>query len=169
MQIAASLDLEGLSRASKITIYKTLIIPVVIYVAEAWNLSKRDESVLGCFEKKILRVIFGPVCIDGEWRRRYNDELYGLYSDTDLVSRIKVQRLIWLGHVERMDIIYKARKVFESNPEGRRRIRGRPRPRWRMQVSEDLNQLGVRNWRQLAEDRAGWKRLLVEAQVHPGL
>ena len=157
-----------LSRASKITIYKTLIIPLLIYGAEAWTLSKKDESVLGCFERKILPVIFGPVRIDGEWRRRYNDELYGLYSDTDLVSRIKVQRLRWLGHVERMDINAPARKVFESNPEGRR-SRGRPRLRWRTQVERDLNQLCVRNWRQLAKDRAGWRRLLVEAQVHPGL
>ena len=88
--------------------------------------------------------MFGAVRIDGECRRRYNDELYGLYSDTDLGSRIKVQRLRWLGHVERIDINAPARKVFESNPKGRR-SRGKPPLRWHTQVGQDLNQLGVRN------------------------
>ena len=159
---------KALSRTTKLTLYKTLIVPVLLYGAEAWTLSKADEAALGCFERKILRVIFGPVCIDGEWRRRFNDELYGLFSDIDLARRVKIQRLRWLGHVERMETNAPARKVFESTPEGRR-SRGRPRLRWRTQVERDLNQLCVRNWRQLAKDRAGWRRLLVEAQVHPGL
>ncbi|XP_055838279.1 uncharacterized protein LOC129906523 isoform X2 [Episyrphus balteatus] len=51
----------------------------------------------------VLRAIFGPACIDGDWRRRYNNELYGLYKDANLAKRVKVQRLRWLGHVERMD------------------------------------------------------------------
>ena len=50
-------------------------------------MTKADESILGRFERKVLRVIYGPVCIEGEWRRRWNDELYGLYSDVDLARR----------------------------------------------------------------------------------
>ena len=112
--------------------------------------------------------MFGPVCIGGEWRRRFNDELYGLYRDIDLVKKLKIQRLRWLGHVERMDIDAPARRVFVSNPHGQR-DRGRPHLRWRDQVVNDLNQLGVRNWWQLARDRASWRGLLVEAVIHPGL
>ena len=33
-----------LSRATKIILYKTLIIPVVSYGAEAWNLTKKEEK-----------------------------------------------------------------------------------------------------------------------------
>lgn len=104
-----------------------------LYGAEAWTLTKADEYALGCFEGKILRLIYGPVCIDGEWRRRFNQELYELYNDADLVKRIKVQRLRWLGHVERMDTNAPTRKVLESTPAGRR-SRGKPRLRWRTQV-----------------------------------
>lgn len=162
------LSSKALSQRTKETLYKTLIIPVLLYGAEAWTLKESDEKLLRSFERKILRVIFGPVCIEGEWRRRFNHELYGLYSDVDLVKKLKIQRLRWLGHVERMDNNAPARRVFESNPDGVR-SRGKPPNRWRTQVENDLNQLAVRNWRRLARDRAGWRGLLVEAVVHPGL
>ena len=52
-----------------------------------------DETILGQFERKVLRVIYGPVCIEVAWWRKWNDELYGLYSNIDLARRVKVQRL----------------------------------------------------------------------------
>jgi hypothetical protein len=39
----------------KVTIYKTLIKPVLMYGGENWVLSKADELRLGVFERKILR------------------------------------------------------------------------------------------------------------------
>lgn len=62
-------------------------------------------------------MIYSPKCIDGEWKRRSNDELYGLYSD--LSRRVKVQRHSWLLHLERMDNDAPDQKVFDSIPEGR--------------------------------------------------
>ena len=29
----------------------------------------------------MLRRIVGPVCVEGQWRSRYNDELYEMYGD----------------------------------------------------------------------------------------
>ena len=123
-------------------LYKTLIIPVLKYGAESWTMTKADESTLGRFERKVLRVIYGPVCIEGEWRKIWNDELYGLYSDVDLARRSKIQRLRWLCYVERMKTNAWARKVFESTPT-RQCSRGRPRIRWSVQVESDLTQLGA--------------------------
>jgi hypothetical protein len=33
-------------------------------------------KILGVFERKILRAIFGPTNDNGEWRIKYNNELY---------------------------------------------------------------------------------------------
>ena len=43
----------------KIKIYKTIILPVVLYGCEAWSLTLREECRLRVFENRILRRIFG--------------------------------------------------------------------------------------------------------------
>jgi hypothetical protein len=40
---------------NKIKIYKTIILPVVMYGCEAWSLILREESRLRSFENRILR------------------------------------------------------------------------------------------------------------------
>jgi hypothetical protein len=67
------------------------------YGSETWTLSKSDENILGVFERKILRAIFGPTNENGEWRIKYNNELYTrtLYKESDIVTYIKINRLRW--------------------------------------------------------------------------
>ena len=130
------------------------------------TMTTSDEAALGVFERKILRKIYGPLRVgNGEYRRRWNDELYELYNDMDIVQRIKVQRLRWLGHVVRMDTDVPALKVFDSKPAGGSRGRGRPPLRWKDQVEKDLASLGISNWRQLAQKRNNWRALLDSAKI----
>jgi len=43
----------------KIKIYRTIILPVVLYGCETWSLRLREELRLRMFEKRLLRRIFG--------------------------------------------------------------------------------------------------------------
>jgi hypothetical protein len=52
-----------------------LIRPVLLYGNETWVLTKREESQLLVFERKILRMIWGDKIENGVYRRRYNHEL----------------------------------------------------------------------------------------------
>jgi hypothetical protein len=58
-----------LSKNAKIKIYRTIILPVVLYGCESWWLTLREECRLRAFENKVLRRIFGPKRdeITGEW------------------------------------------------------------------------------------------------------
>jgi hypothetical protein len=69
-----------LSKNGNIKIYRTVILPVVLYGCESWSLTLREESRLRVFENKVLRRIFGPKRdeVTGEWRRLHNKELYAL-------------------------------------------------------------------------------------------
>jgi hypothetical protein len=89
------LKLKYITWHSKTQLYKTLIRPVIAYGSEAWVLNKCDENMLNIFEKKILTKIFGAVREGDHWRARYNNELYGLYREQDIVSYIEVGRLRW--------------------------------------------------------------------------
>jgi hypothetical protein len=48
------------SKSVKIKIYRTIILPVVLYSCESWSLTLREECRLRVFENKVLRRIFGP-------------------------------------------------------------------------------------------------------------
>jgi len=41
-------------------IYRTIILPVVLYGCETWSLAMREERKLRVFEDMVLRRIFGP-------------------------------------------------------------------------------------------------------------
>ena len=41
-------------------IYRTIILPVVLYGRETWSLTLREEHRLRVFENRVLRRIFGP-------------------------------------------------------------------------------------------------------------
>ena len=157
-----------ISRKAKTKIYKTLIRPVLTYAAETWTLTKADELKLDVFERKILRRIYGPICENGVWRSRYNHELYQLYQDVHITKHIKICRLRWLGHVERMNNCTSLKRIYSTKPIGRRSV-GRPKLRWMDGAERDLRALGVTNWRRRATEREEWRRLLEEAKTHTGL
>ena len=60
-----------LSKYLNIKIYRTIILPVVLYGFETWSLTLREERRLRVFENRVLRRIFGPKRdeVTGEWRK----------------------------------------------------------------------------------------------------
>ena len=96
---------------------------LLTYGSGTWVLSKSDEARLGVFERNILRAIFGPTNDNGEWRIKYNDELYTLYKDSDIITYTKIKRLRWAGHVIRLEEQNPTRRVFGAVAEGRRQKR----------------------------------------------
>ena len=127
-----------------------------------------SERFLGCFEKRILSTIFRGVQESGMWRRRYIYELYHLYKEPDIVRLIKIHRLRWVGHIERMEEGQPTKHIFYQKPMGSRK-RGRPRSRFKDQIEEDLRKLNIRNWKAKACNREEWNRLLEKAKTHQGL
>jgi hypothetical protein len=92
-----------ISKNPKIKIYKTVILPVVLYGCETWSLTLGEEHRLRVFENRVLRKIFGPKREeDGSWRKLHNDELHDLYSSPNIVRVIKSRRMRWAEHVARM-------------------------------------------------------------------
>jgi hypothetical protein len=88
----------------KIKIYRTIILPVVLYGCKTWSLTLREERRLRVFENRVLRGIFGPKRDEvlQEWRKLHNKELHDLYSSPNIVQVIKLRRMRWAGHVVRM-------------------------------------------------------------------
>jgi hypothetical protein len=78
---------------NKIRLYITLIEPILCYGSVTWTLIHTSEQMLNTFERKILRRIYGPTHEGGYWRPRWNNELYSLYKEPNIVEGIKIRRL----------------------------------------------------------------------------
>ena len=79
---------KAVSRTTKIRMYKTTIRPVVLCGSEAWCLTANGEKNFRIWERKVLRKIFGPICVAGYWKSRTNEEVRQLYGELDLVTDI---------------------------------------------------------------------------------
>ena len=86
------------------------------------------------------------------WRTRYNNELYTLYDELDVVKVVKIGRMMWLVQLFRMQELDPCRKLTVLKPDGTRRV-GKRRLMWLGSVEEDVKNIGVRNWRSESLDR----------------
>jgi hypothetical protein len=82
-------------------IYRTIILPVVLYGCETWSLMWMEEHRLRVFENRVLRRILWPERdeVIGKWRKLHNEEHKGVYSLPNIVWVIKLRRMRWAVHV----------------------------------------------------------------------
>jgi hypothetical protein len=71
--------------------FRSIILPVVLYVCETRSLTLREESRLRVLENRVLGRILGPKRdeVTGEWRKLHNGELNDLYPSPNIVRVIK--------------------------------------------------------------------------------
>jgi hypothetical protein len=151
-----------LSKNTKIRVYRTVVLPVVLYGCETWSLTLREEQRLRVFENRVLRRIFWPKMDEatGEWRRLHNEELNDLYSLQNIIRVIKWRRTRWAGHVARMGqrevhIGFWWGELSEGDHLGDSGVDGRI-------VLKSIFKTwdGGINWIELAQDRELWRAVV---------
>jgi hypothetical protein len=82
----------------KVKIYRTIILPGVLYGCETWSLTLR------VFENRVRWKIFGPKKDEAtrEWRKLHNEELNDFYASPNIIRVIKSRRMQRAGRVARM-------------------------------------------------------------------
>ena len=105
------------SKNLKIKIYRTIIMPLILYGFETWLLTLREECRL-----RVLRRIFGPKRdkVTREWSKLHNEELNDLYSSPNIVGVIKSRRMRWAGYVAPMGEKRGVFRILVGKPEGER-------------------------------------------------
>jgi hypothetical protein len=78
---------------------------------------------------------------------------------------IRLNRLCWFGHVQRMEENGIPKRVLYINL-GTTRLRGRPRNRWQDEVREDGQIVGGEGWQEKVHNREEWKKFLRMARNH---
>ena len=142
-----------LSKNKKVRIYKTIILPVVLYGCETWSLTLSEEHRLRVIENRMLRRIFGPKRdqVTRRWRELHNEELHNLYSSPSIVRMTKSRRIRWAGHGAQMGETRNGYRILLGKPEGKR-PQGRLRRTW---VDNSRMDLRDTSWCWYGLDRAG--------------
>jgi len=105
--------------------------------------------------------ILGPV-YDNEkenWRILTNQEIHASVKKPTITETIRLNRLRWSGHVQRIEENRISKRVLCINL-GTTRWRGRPRNRWQDEVREDRRIVGREGWQEKVHNREERKKLL---------
>ena len=115
-----------LSKNIQLKMYRTTLLPVVLYGCETQSLILREERGLRMFENRVLRRIFGPKTdeITGEWRKLRKQLIIRTAHQMLCGDQIDEMGGAYSKFGERSDVY----RVLVGKGEGKRPI-GRPRPR----------------------------------------
>ena len=157
------------SRKSKCNVYWSVIRPIIVYDCETWVLKEGIIQKLSVFEREILRKIFGPTKeANGIWRIETNKGLNELIKHRNIINYVKVQRLSWFGHINRMPETNIVKRICKWKPFTGRPA-GRPKSQWEDDVRDDLKKMKLVKWAEQAGDRRKRKDIVEKAKTLPEL
>ncbi len=149
---------RDISLKTKVRVYESLVLSVLLYNAETWTLKVADESRLRAFEMSGLRRICG-VSLRDKWR---NSDIKALLEiDCDVVEKIRRRRLSYFGHVSRMKPDRIPLRMLNGRLHGSR-PRGRLRRKWLDVIEEDCQErhLTLLQACRLTEDIGMWQQMV---------
>ena len=147
-----------ISTNTKIRIFKSIVLAVLLYGAESWKVTNIITNSLDVFQtwclRRILR-IFWPNTIS-------NKDLYRRTTTIPISEEIQKRRWRWIGQICRMQPDSIPRVALRWALAGKRN-RGRPRETWRKSISREMTAKGwtsgqVERW---AAEREHWRTLVM--------
>ena len=89
---------SNISRKTKLRLYKTLVVPVLVYGCETWKMNKGDSKMIDVFNNKCLRRI-----IKVRWEDHVStEELLKQANCRSLSSDVKQRKWKMIGHILRL-------------------------------------------------------------------
>nr|XP_006822761.1 PREDICTED: uncharacterized protein LOC102806375 [Saccoglossus kowalevskii] len=155
---------DKIKRATKLKLYKSLVLSVLLYGSETWKMTKGDERKLNTFQTKCLRRIMKI-----KWQDHVrNEELLTRTGMEKLSTTVMKRRWKFIGHTLREEPTSICNTALTWAPEGKRK-RGRPKTTWRRTVEKERNKAEWKSWaeaRVAAADRTEWRRSVEGPMCH---
>ena len=150
---------------TKVRLYGTYIVPVLLYGSETWAPTKNEERRINAFGWKCLRRICGV-----RWSDFIpNVEIQRRTGAPPLSAIIQRRRLSLLGHIMRMPEHSDVRDLLIARvPVEWRCPRGRPKSSWMRTVQADLDSVdcSLEEAIAISADRSVWREKINEVTLH---
>ena len=111
------LEIKIYIKKLKLRLKNTTTDKTLTYASETWVLTERDRKKINIFERKLYRRTLGPVYENKKenWRILTNNEIYAVVKKPTTTETVRLNRLHWFGHVQRMEEIRIPKKVLCIN------------------------------------------------------
>ena len=132
---------QSVSKKTKAHVFRVIVMSVLLYGSETWAVTQQDLKRLHAFQMKCLRDIIGVTLAE--------------VGEIPVENQVKLRRLQWFGHLQRMPAHRPQRQVLKCRPRGKKRKPGGTSLRWIDVVNRDLSK--ITNWEDLVKNRAQWR------------
>ena len=141
-----------ISKDTKMSIFKTAVMPTLLYGCETWVPIAEDIHRFEVVQMRCLRKILKISIND----HKSNKEIRKIANIQTIESRIRQKRLLWFGHVNRMESNRTPLKVCGSvsknelgwkKKEGWRRRNGGAYKKWSHVVKSDVQKTIIDNYK----------------------
>lgn len=157
-------DSHDLQLQTKLSVYKAIILPLLLYSSETWCLYRGDIRRLDVFHMRCLRSVLRVT-----WEDRVpNSEILRRANMTGMECLLMKGQLRWCGHLVRMDDSRLPKSVFYSElSNGKRRVGGQ-HLRYKDVLKRHLVSCDIscETWEELAQNRREWRNAVMKGTAN---
>lgn len=148
---------KEVSTKTKMSVYDSVFVPILIFGCESWVLNKKHKSMLQSMEMKYLRKVLGIT----RRNRVRNVNIREQLQAQSVISKIENRQLAWFGHLKRMNNDRPVKKVWEAKRTYKRK-KGRPPVTWDQSIEKLLKTRGTTRAEAsvMAMDRKRWSKFV---------
>ena len=146
---------SGISTATKLKVYKAVVLPSLLYGCETWTIYARHAKKLNSFHMRCLRSIMRIRQED----RVPDTEVLEKANAESVFSLLKRAQLRWAGHVYRMEDSRIPKQLLYGELASGTRKRGRPKLRFKDTLKASMKDCHIdpETWEQTALNRQAWR------------
>ena len=152
------MDRSGFRLDTKLKVYRSVVLPTLLYACETWTVYQRHAKRLNHFHTSCLRKF-----LKVKWQDRIPDaEVLKRAGMRNVYTVLKLAQLRWTGHVTRMSDERLPKKILFGELEvGKRSHSGQQKP-YKDTLKAFLKDFNIptESWEQIAQDRTMWRGLI---------
>ena len=151
-------DRSGIRLDTKLKVYRSVVLPTLLYACETWTVCQRHAKRLNHFHTSCLRKL-----LKIKWQDRIPDtEVLKRAGMQSIHTLLKLAQLRWTGHVTRMPDERLPKKILYGELQVGKRSHGGQKKRYKDTLKASLKDFNIptESWEQIAQDRTKWRGLI---------
>ena len=151
-------DRSGIRLDTKLKVYRSVVLPTLLYACETWTVYKRHAKRLNHVHTSCLRKR-----LKIKWQDRIpGTEVLKRAGMQSVHTLLKLAQLRWTGHVTRMPDERLPKKILCGELQVGKRSHGGQKKRYKDILKASLKDFNIptESWEQIAQDRTKWRGLI---------